>query len=164
MVIKVNEDRRSDVLSRKAVWQKDFDDRMARYQAQDKKYRLAQKAVSDEVIKTITNAIGGYMPKYLQIRAQEGFMGYEITINYAQNNVHAEDKSLSWNFDITLDRDGNVKKETGSWSGLQATTPEQLNDLRKTVQILEVLNDMDWKTILNKAIKDTPEYKDYIIC
>lgn len=161
MVIKVNEDKRSDVLARKAAWQKDYDAQKAEHDKQYRDYRMAQKAIGDAIADEIKKAIGN-IPNYLDIRAEEHFMGYTVRVQYAEHAVHADDKALSWSYYATLSEKGELKKETNSWSGLQATTIEQLNDLKESVRILEILNNMDWERILKKAINDSPNYRDYV--
>ena len=161
MVVKVNEDKRSDVLARKAAWQKDYDTQKAEYDTQRRNFRMAQNAVSEAVANEIKKTIGN-VPKYLDIRAEEDFVGYRVTVYYAEHNVHAEDKALSWNYSVTLSEKGEIRKESSSWSGLQATTVEQLNDLKESVRILEILNNMDWERILKKAMQDSPKWDDYV--
>lgn len=69
------------------------------------------------------------------------------------------DQSLAWDYSVGLDRNGNIKKESGSWSGLNAVTKEQLDDLEKSIEILKKLNDIDWEPILKTNI---PNMHDYI--
>ena len=68
------------------------------------------------------------------------------------------DQSLAWNYYVNLDRNGNIKKESGSWSGLNAVTKEQLDDLEKSIEILKKLNDIDWEPILKTNIPDIRNY------
>ena len=70
----------------------------------------------------------------------------------------SESASLSWDIDIKLDKDGNVKKESSSWSGLSAVTPAQVADLKECVRVIEIINDMDWTEIVHA---DRPNYSDY---
>ena len=72
---------------------------------------------------------------------------------------HGDGRALGWHWAAKLDAEGNVIKESGSWSGLQAITPEQIDELEESVRVLKVLNSIDWKPILNKAI---PSYDDYM--
>ena len=87
--------------------------------------------------------------------------GFEIIINNGEN-PHNESQGLSWNWKVSVDYDGNIKKDSGSWSGLKAITKEQINDLRNTVEILSLLNDMNWKDIFDVIKENYPEYEDYI--
>lgn len=82
-----------------------------------------------------------------------------------------KNSALAWNYEVYIDSEGNAQKESGSWSGLQACTQEQLESLKQTVNALELLNELDWKKILNVTLPsydmliydkedETPEY-DY---
>ena len=82
----------------------------------------------------------------------------EIKIRCNETRVHDETSALSWDWSAYI-VDGEVKYESGSWSGLQATTPDQLASLKQTVEALELLNSLDWSQILDKQV---PEYDDYI--
>ena len=162
MITITNEDKRSDVLARKAAWQKDYDIKKAEYNAQEQAFENARDAVKEATIDEVKSQLGN-IPKYLTIDVTPYRRRFEIKLDYADwSNVHKEDKALSWHFTVVLDEDGNVNKETGSWSGLQATTREQLDDLKETLRLLEVLNTMDWETIIKKAQSSLPKYKDYV--
>ena len=58
--------------------------------------------------------------------------------------------------------DGTIQKDSGSWSGLKATTAEQLSDLEETLRILKVINGLDWSNILAKANSNRPNWNDYV--
>ena len=55
-------------------------------------------------------------------------------------------------------KEGNVLKESGSWSGLKACTEEQLASLQQSVDALVTLNGVDWAMLLDKAMPDADEY------
>jgi hypothetical protein len=76
-----------------------------------------------------------------------------------ERRVHAEDKALSWTWEVSLGEDGTAAKKTNSWSGLQATTEAQLESLRQTVKALEALNALDWAALLDAEL---PDYGDYV--
>ena len=80
-----------------------------------------------------------------------------VKISYDLNKT--KNQSLAWDYSVGLDRDGNIKKESGSWSGLNAVTQEQLNDLEKSVEILKKLNIINWESIVKT---DVPSVKDYV--
>lgn len=84
----------------------------------------------------------------------------EVTVGSNRDHVHSKHKALSWDYRARLTKEGEVIRETGSWSGLQAVTEEQLESLRQSVACLEVLNSIDWAAILATP---TPKYEDYLI-
>ena len=59
-----------------------------------------------------------------------------------------------------------VKKETGSWSGLQAVTELQLQSLKQSVAALEYLQSFDWEKYLTQDVSklyeglERPRYED----
>lgn len=80
-----------------------------------------------------------------------------VKISYDLNKT--KNQSLAWSYSVRLDRDGNIKKESNSWSGLNAVTQEQLDDLEKSIEILKKLNIIDWESIVKT---DVPSVKDYV--
>lgn len=81
-----------------------------------------------------------------------------LTVNCNQNNHFDEKSALSWNYDVTLKKDGTIEKETGSWSGLQATTADQMNSLQATVMALQTLNAIDWADVMNVQLPSMSDY------
>ena len=71
---------------------------------------------------------------------------------------HDDSTSLRWNYRATLMSDGELKKETGSWSGLSACTADQINHLKQSVEALEDLNNIDWKSLLKVQEIDRDKY------
>ena len=55
--------------------------------------------------------------------------------------------------------DGQIEKESGSWSGLTAISPENIDNLKESVRILEILNNIDWEHVLNVEF---PKFNDYV--
>lgn len=80
-----------------------------------------------------------------------------VKISYDLNKT--KNQSLAWSYSVGLDRDGNIKKESNSWSGLNAVTQEQLDDLEKSIEILKKLNIIDWESIVKT---DVPSVVDYV--
>lgn len=89
--------------------------------------------------------------------SQNSFWRVYIKVN--DNRKWDEGSALSWHYDVDLDKDGEVKKETGSWSGLKATTASQIEDLKESVRLMEIIGSLDWKALLKRAKID---YSDFI--
>jgi len=81
-----------------------------------------------------------------------------IKVRIVCNDRQSDDDALQWEYQADLDYDGNVIVKTGSWSGLQATTPAQMKSLRQTVMAIEYLNDLDWRSLIDK---DSPGRRIY---
>lgn len=86
----------------------------------------------------------------------KSYLGIKISYDLQHKTA---DQSLAWDYSVGLDRNGNIKKESGSWSGLNAVTQEQLDDLEKSIEILKKLNIIDWESILKT---DLPNVSDYV--
>ena len=82
-----------------------------------------------------------------------------ISVNISYDLNKTKNQSLAWSYSVGLDLDGNVKKESNSWSGLNAVTQEQLDDLEKSIEILKKLNIIDWESIVKT---DVPSVGDYV--
>ena len=133
-----------------------------------KKYDDAQHAALNEFRKEqrsrfskVEDVIRNKLPSsdVLDIHCATSFDGIECNVNYAQGKTYDEKFALVWNYRAVLTESGEVKTETGSWSGLSATTPDQIKDLQKSVEILTVLTSLDWKSLLQVEL---PNYKDYM--
>lgn len=156
--------RRDDILKEKEEYEADYADRKARYDTQKESYRKADFDAIENLESQIRSKLGNLVEICeIDIQCMQSWNDnntYDVTIKGNNQSHFDEKRALSWNYDVKIDKDGNVKKETGSWSGLNATTTEAIEDLKNTVKALEILQAIDWKTLLlnNKH----PEYGDYI--
>lgn len=145
--------RRDDVLRRKQA----YEDQKAQYDSEVQSYRRANHAATNDLQNLIRSKIG-VTSLDLDISAQPDFGGrIRVTINNG-SNPH-DSQALNWNYDVTLSGSGEVKKESGSWSGLSATTTEQINNLKESVRVIEILNNIDWKKVLQVEL---PDYNDFV--
>lgn len=130
------------------------------YDEQHKKWSNALHDVYANVKAEVEAQLANFDALNLEIDVSSGWNdGLEVRVGSNQHNVHSEHKALSWDYRVNLTKEGKVKKETGSWSGLNAVTEEQLESLRQSVACLEILNSMDWASILSTP---TPDSDDYI--
>lgn len=165
--LKITSDRKSDLLRRKA----EYDARVDAYNADKKAREIAYRNAEADVLEPIQDAILQKLSKYNFLnfnveashqtaysddyRGHRGYVGIRIRCN-----EYAKDTALSWNINIKLDFDGNILKESSSWSGMNATTSENIAELRQTVDALEEINNMDWAPILNAALPDWSDYNE----
>ena len=127
---------------------------------QEKEWDKALYEVYHSVQAQVEAQLANFDTLNLDVYVSSGWNGgLEIRVQSNQHNVHSEHKALSWEYDVSLTREGEVKRETNSWSGLNAVTEEQIGSLKQTVACLETLNSMDWTSILSTP---TPDYDDYI--
>lgn len=124
-------------------------------------YRAASNAVIQPVIDELNAAFAKWDTMNPDIRAEERWedadtIGYSIYINV--ENRQPEGLALKWSYEVRFDSEGSVRKETSSWSGLEATTEENLRSLEQIVEALKYLNSLDWATLLDKK---APDYKEF---
>ena len=82
-----------------------------------------------------------------------------VNIECDGDRLHDEASPLTWEYSVTFDRsNGEVNKSSSSWSGLNATTEENIDSLKQTVSALEFLNSVNWKTVLDVKLPDYSEY------
>lgn len=152
--------RREEILQRKA----EYDAKKSRNDAildeQHSRFRLAQDEVFASVEDAIRTELGDNIGE-LRIDVDTAF-GAGLRVQIGNDNGgprRSDDASLTWRWTAMLQKDGQVKKESSSWSGLNAVTMDQIEDLKKSVQQLEIINTMDWKSLLDVTL---PNWKDYV--
>lgn len=114
-------------------------------------YRQKLNEASDNLRAIIANEIGQTsLPLIIGVN-RAWREGWEVSIQVDKyNGEHA----LNWDWSVQLDGEGNIKKDSGSWSGLNAVTAEQIDDLKESVRVLTILNDIDWEPIISAEIPD----------
>lgn len=138
-------------------------DRQARNKAKKdaayKDYNKARYGVLEPIKDYLEKELSKFDKLEFNINVSDWYgEGIEVRINCNDRKLSSEDTALAWNYQAALSSEGEVKKETGSWSGLKACTEEQLDSLRQTVSALETLNAMDWASLLKVTL---PDYRDY---
>ena len=121
-------------------------------------YRMQNRMFEGSIINAVKDGLGQYADG-LDIRIDNYYdEGFRVRIDNG-DDPYKEGQALSWNVDVNLDSDGNVKFDTSSWSGLNATDESHIADLRRTVEILDTIQHMDWKFILDRV---GPKWEDYV--
>lgn len=155
--MKITARKRDDILRDKAAYEADKAERQSKFNKQKKAWYIARQQVMDNVKSAVESELGTHADE-VKVNVNVDVRN-NIEVRVDNGNDPFGPSALSWNWDVKLDRDGNIVKDSGSWSGLSAVTSEQIQDLRNTADILEILNNIDWKTLLNTKV---PEYEDYI--
>lgn len=124
-------------------------------------YRAASNAVIQPVIDELYSKFATWETMNPTIRGEEdwedvGTARYRISINV--ENRQPEGLALKWSYEVGFDSNGNIRKTTSSWSGLEATTEANIHSLEQIVEALKYLNSLDWATLLDKQV---PSYKDF---
>ena len=159
--------RRADVVKQRDEWTKNYEEYR---QAEDRraiKRREARYAVTDPIEQDIAQRLSKFSALRFNVEAKfdEAYSNtYDrsrvfVRVSITCNERETDEDALRWQYSVGLDVDGNVVTQTNSWSGLKATTIEQLRSLRQTVSALEYLSTIDWLEILDKAwptVEDEP--------
>lgn len=157
--MKITCTKRDDILKRKSEYEADRASRQSKYDAQYRKYLEEDGRREEKIRNDVIGAIGETSLD-LEIRVSGRFEHkYEISVS-DENDKFNEDKALSWDWKVYLDKNGDVKKESSSWSGMNAVTAKNLSNLKEIVRVLEILNNIDFKMLLEEI--RPPRYQDYV--
>ena len=152
--------RKDDVLRRKAEYEADFNKRKLEYDTQLKKYYEARATAVEPVKNYFENLFSKYPLLHADIRVEGsvyGDRGIRVEIIVDENNKFKDNISLSWNYDAYINQ-GQVVRETSSWSGMSAVTSDQLAHLEQSLSALKDLANVDWDRVLNITLPDYTEY------
>lgn len=161
--MKITASRKDDILKRKAQYEAD----LKAYNEREAQSRAALLDAENKILEPIKSYLGRKLSRYNALtfeinvdRAYHGFKdkGVRVWIRCNEHNKFDDDVALSWSYNVDLDSDGNVFRETSSWSGLSATTEAQMRSLHQTISALDFLNDVDWDELVNV---DMPAYEDF---
>lgn len=157
--MKITCTKRDDILKRKSEYEADRSSRQSKYDAQYRKYLEEDGRREEKIRNDVIGAIGETSLD-LEIRVSGRFEHkYEISVSDEKDKFN-EDKALSWDWKVYLDKNGDVKKESSSWSGMNAVTAKNLSNLKEIVRVLEILNNIDFKMLLEEI--RPPRYQDYV--
>lgn len=166
--MKILAGRREEVLRRK----EEYDKQMDAYNEDMARRGIKRRQDEDNIMAPLQDKLESDLSKFnlldFDIDLRRGYNfghGDRETDNYIEVNIRCnefnksdEKVALSWSYQVGLDKEGNVENETSSWSGLKATTSDQIESLKQTVEALEFLNNIDWE----EAIRVTfPDWKTY---
>lgn len=157
--MKILASRRDEILRQKTEWEAERDAAYALRDQEDAEFNKAEYAITDPIKEDIEHMLQSYRSLTFDVSVQTDF-GSILTVRVScnENNKFSDDTALSWSYKAALSSDGEVIKETNSWSGLKAVTESQMQSLTETLEALKYLNSIDWKVLLNKTL---PNYKDY---
>ena len=157
--MKITCTKRDDILKRKSEYEADRASRQSKYDSQYKALLAEEGKREDKLRNDVIGAIGDTSLN-LEIDVRGRFEDtYEIRVS-DENDKFNEDKALSWDWKVYLDKNGDVKKESSSWSGMNAVTSKNISNLKEIVRVLEILNNIDFKMLLEEITP--PNYQDYI--
>ena len=161
-VLKVYAANKADRQAERLEAIKKYNEQKAQAQSERDAYEMQNRMIENSIISVVRDGLGQYAHG-LTIRVDMSYItgatiGYQVYIDNG-DDPYKEGQALSWRVNVNLDSDGNVKFDTSSWSGLNATDERHIADLRRTVEILDIIRHMDWKSILDKV---APKWEDYV--
>ena len=153
----------------------EYEQKMEAFEEEDKRLsRLYWKdvdTVKKPVVDELTLALAQFDKLDFDIAVDPGYFdsrGLEVRIRCDEYRRDEDDYALSWNYRVQIDKDGDVMAESGSWSGLSATTREQLDSLHQTLDALEYLAvqtrsflQEDRRSERYKSTLERPERQDF---
>lgn len=159
--MKITATKKDDILRRREEYDAESKILEDKIKQDEDRYNEARFKTRVDLEKKVSGLIGPTTLS-LTIEVSEGWFGnsgWEVNVR-ANDRVKFDDNvALAWNWEAKLDKDGNIVKDSGSWSGLKITTPEQIADLEESVRVIKILNNIDWSEILNAP---TVKYADYM--
>ena len=166
--MRITSSKKGDILKRK----REYEARMNLYEADRRDREIRYRNAEADVLEPVEEEVLAMLSKYdlldFAVSATQDVAygeGYKDSKSYVRiriecNQRSKRDHALAWHIDLKMDYDGNLLKETSSWSGLEATTMDNIKDLRQTVDALEEINTMDWAPLMNRALPSYHEYYD----
>ena len=157
-LLKVYAANRADRQAERLEVMNKYNQQKAQAQSERDAYKMQNRMFEGSMINAVKDGLGQYADG-LDIRIDSYYgEGFKVHIDNG-DDPYKEGQALSWRVDVNLDSDGNVKFDTSSWSGLNATDESHIADLRRTVEILDTIQHMDWKFILDRV---GPKWEDYV--
>lgn len=161
--MKITANRRDDILRRKNEWEEDYNRRKSSHEMEVQNYREAQRQVGLPVQKFFEDMFAKYNLLDAVVRVdpgrwEENSLGVHIEVNEDNKFAESVDVALAWRYDAYM-KQGEVVRESSSWSGMQAVTADQLANLEQSLNALKELASLDWVDLLDRKL---PEWDTYV--
>lgn len=154
--------RKEDLINERNKYDAEMNEYKSRVDEAEDKYDALLYDQQKDLEKKISDLIG---PTSLELSIKADpyssfrSKAWGIRVEANQRNKFSDDVALSWNWDIEVNKEGEIVKDSGSWSGLKAITPAQLSDLEESVRVLKILNNIDWDALLHSPMA---KYSDFV--
>lgn len=165
--MKITSSRVDDLRKARDEWESGYNARKEEYRAQRQRYHQAVYDVTHPIEEKLLADLAKYNLLDFDVEAREdqdwesagdGLTSYvSISIRCNDSRVHDETSALSWDYKVRL-IGGQLVQESGSWSGLNATTEENLRSLEQTLEALKYLAAVDWETLIHTELPDSNDY------
>lgn len=150
-----------DIRKARDEWEADYNSKQAKYEEQRSNYKEASAAVQNRLKEKIEKDLSKYDALLFDIYVNHYDKHLEAAIKCGESKMFDDNVALAWDYRVEYKFGGSTfTKETGSWSGLKATTDAQIKWLEQSIEAIKYLNSLDWETLLNP--EDIPDYDDYV--
>lgn len=150
---------REEILKQKAEYEKQYNARKEQFEAEDRAFVEARKEFLTQVVEEIKAGLPTDLELFVD--AELGFKGKldRVRIEHRPND-RDDHQALAWDWRVDIPYGGEaIRKSTNSWSGLSATTSDQLDQLEKSVATLRYLQGIDWEAMFERI---GPVYTDMV--
>lgn len=161
--MKITANRREDIERRRAEYDAETQKYKDIEEANSQKYRNATHEKEQAIEKAVSELIGP-TNLVLEIRVDTDYdftakkLSWKVYVRANEHEKFEDTRALAWSWEVKLGNNGELIKDSSSWSGLKAITPEQVADLEESVRVIKVLNNIDWPKVLDVAI---PRFEDF---
>lgn len=151
-----------DIRKARDEWDAKYNEHKKRFNDQTNAYNLAEKAVEQRLNDLLSSNLAKFDALDFDIDTRSfGSKHLRALIKCGDSRKFDDDVALSWSYEVEYKwGDEQLTKETGSWSGLKATTDKQITWLEQSIEAIKYLNSLDWESLLNP--EDIPNYEDYV--
>jgi len=160
--MKIISSRLDDVRMEKANYEREYEEQKSRYDEQNAAYTRATREVLDNIEAALLQQINARTSQKVRVNARRDFSYRDPSESLIEVRVYAEDPGwpLRWNWQASVSQvDGTVVKDSNSYSGIEATTPENISMLKESLDVMDYLvNQVDWDALLHVQL---PKGSDY---
>lgn len=153
--MKITASRKDEILERKAKYDKEYSEYRTRTEESEKRYREAEYAVIEPIKDEVLRIFEGLDLLDISVDVRPSLFVDNSGVNVS---IRCNCGALNWNYEVEVDRDGKIEKSTSSWSGMSATTADEVEELKQTVDALERLANIEWESVV---LVDLPNWYDY---
>ena len=154
--------RLDDVRMEKEEYEREYEEQKSRYDEQNAAYTQATREVLDNIESALLQQINARTSQNVRVKASRDYSYRDPGESFIEVRVYAEDPGwpLRWTWQASVSQvDGTVVKDSNSYSGIEATTPENISMLKESLDVMDYLvNQVDWNTLLHVQL---PKGSDY---
>lgn len=153
--MRITASRKDEILKRKAKYDKDYAEYRARQKDAESRYYADERAILQPIKEEVLRIFEGLDLLDVKVDVRPAVFTGHVGVNVS---IRCSCGALQWNYEVDVDSDGNIKKSTSSWSGMSATTADEIDSLKQTVDALERLAYIEWESVV---LVDLPDWYDY---